>query len=708
MDFIKDVNLAIQGDENAMERLYYNTYPKLRAVTMSILKNESDAEDIIQDTYIKAFSSLNQLDNASKFEAWLCRIASNKCKDYLKKHKPVLFSEFDNNEDDEPFEWSIKDDSSEYNPEEIAISDDTRRQLMELLDTLPDEQRICLVYYAVDEMKISEIAELLEVSENTVKSRLRYAEAKMKDKIETLEKKGVKIRSFAPFALFPFLRYLFATEAKAASAPAIPASIISESIKASGKKVISSNLGTAVTGTAVQNAKTVASHTIKYLGLKIAAGAVAVATIATVITVIVSKPNQTSDNEIPSVVDSSVETTYENCIGGLSNEELTELNDYLTFFSEQNFSSYPCDDNALYNFAYLYNKLNTDNVKIANTEQFEYAYAVDKSVIDSTLHKFFGEEVMLENTQNRVLESNVYYQPAADGEEYNYFSIAASLYASKDEYTIIFDTYEVLYEFDSETQSETQRIQYVDSGYMILKKLFNGEYRVIKYVNNDLPEFEKNFVFQETIPSNGVYYSKELDKYFYEGEKFPTVSYGDVYKDSYYEYHYCEQLIGNDDFDFVDDWEVWGDMSNALGWGVRVIDDTLESYPDIPHSIVNYPVISLNFTFAMCSNLKEAPQIPITSMYMKGAFYGCEALEKAEITIPKYVTNIEAAFMWCSNLKGTINILAVPYKYDLCFYNTLGPITLSGKWFWVYDEIINTAGNRYTPGSEIISWKEIE
>ena len=45
--------------------------------------------------------------------------------------------------------------------------------------------------------------------------------------------------------------------------------------------------------------------------------------------------------------------------------------------------------------------------------------------------------------------------------------------------------------------------------------------------------------------------------------------------------------------------------------------------------------------------------------------------------------------MWCSNLKGTINILAVPYKYDLCFYNTLGPITLSGKWFWVYDEIIN-------------------
>ena len=308
MDIIKDVNLAINGDEKAMERLYYNTYPKLRAVTMSILKKESDVEDIIQDTYIKAFSSLNQLDNPNKFEAWLCRIASNKCKDYLKKHKPMLFSEFDNEEDDEPFEWSIKDDGSDYNPEEVTISEDTRSQLIELLNTLPDEQRICLVYYAVDEMKISEIAELLEVSENTVKSRLRYAEMKMKDKIETLEKQGVKIRSLSGFALFPFLRYLFSAKAEASSMPPVPSNIISESVKETVKNVVADNVGSVVTGTAVQTAKTITGHAIKYLWLKIVAGMVAVATIATVIAGIINNPKDISNKNN----DSSMELSFDN------------------------------------------------------------------------------------------------------------------------------------------------------------------------------------------------------------------------------------------------------------------------------------------------------------------------------------------------------------------------------------------------------------
>ena len=160
------VQKAIGGDAQAMELLYKATYQKLRAVTISVLKNENDAEDIVQESYIMAFSNLHQLEDADKFEGWLCRIASNKCKDYLKKHKPVLFSDLNNSddEDEDPFEWSIEDDSKDYNPEEVAISDDTRRQLMELVNSLPDEQRICLVYYAVEEMKISDRAVALNAN----------------------------------------------------------------------------------------------------------------------------------------------------------------------------------------------------------------------------------------------------------------------------------------------------------------------------------------------------------------------------------------------------------------------------------------------------------------------------------------------------------------------------------------------------------------
>ena len=261
-----DVLKALNGDNAAMERLYNETYPKLRAVTVSILKNEDDAEDIIQDTYIKAFSTLKQLDDASKFDAWLCRIASNKCKDYLKKHKPVLFSDMGSgDEDEDPYEWSIEDESGAYNPEEVAITDDTRRQLMELINSLPDEQRICLVYYAVEEMKISEIAQMMEVSESTVKSRLKYAKDKMKTKIEELEKKGVKIRSVSGFALIPFLHYLFATEAKAATA--ISFSAISEAVAAVAKAS-----STATTTSASTVAKTVVTEVAKQTGTKAAVG----------------------------------------------------------------------------------------------------------------------------------------------------------------------------------------------------------------------------------------------------------------------------------------------------------------------------------------------------------------------------------------------------------------------------------------------------
>lgn len=75
MDNGNELIKAMNGDSAAMEYLYKATYPKLRAVTVSILKNEDDAEDIIQETYIKAFTSFSQLDDAGKFEPWLCRIA---------------------------------------------------------------------------------------------------------------------------------------------------------------------------------------------------------------------------------------------------------------------------------------------------------------------------------------------------------------------------------------------------------------------------------------------------------------------------------------------------------------------------------------------------------------------------------------------------------------------------------------------------------
>ena len=288
MDIINNVIKAMDGDQEAISELYYTTYPKLRAVAVSILKNEDDADDIVQDSYIKAFSSLHQLDNAKKFEPWLCRIVSNKCKDYLKKNKPILFSSQDNEDNDEPIEWSIEDESKEYNPEEVLLSEDTRKQIMDLLDSLPDDQRICLVYHVVQEMKISEIAQLLEVSENTVKSRINYAKSKMKAKINELEKKGVKLRGFAGFALFPFIRHLFTSQS--ASVPPISAEITMGSMAGATEATaaISETVASSTSAVIGETAKTVVGQAVQHLGLKIISGVVAVAIAATTITGIIN------------------------------------------------------------------------------------------------------------------------------------------------------------------------------------------------------------------------------------------------------------------------------------------------------------------------------------------------------------------------------------------------------------------------------------
>ena len=714
MDIINNVIRAMDGDQEAISELYYTTYPKLRAVAVSILKNEADADDIVQDSYIKAFSSLHQLDNAKKFEPWLYRIVSNKCKDYLKKNKPILFSSHDNEENDEPIEWSIEDDSKEYDPEAVLISADTRQQIMDLLDSLPDDQRICLVYHVVQEMKISEIAELLEVSENTVKSRINYAKSKMKVKINELEKKGVKLRGFAGFALFPFIRHLFASQST--FVPPISTEIVTGSTAGAAEATAAITETVASSSSAVigETAKSVVGHTIKHIGLKIASGIVAgivtIATVATVITNVVQKEPTSTDNTPPTSGESS------NIILNLSGQELADLNKYLSCFSEQRFSQYPCGDESLYNFAYIYNKLNTNNLYTDNGTVFDYANCIEKDIIDGTIKNFFNTQISEISTDFVSLKDGVYYNVAADGETYPYLSIARQLYKeSEDTYRVIFDVYEVLnlngdpipsyyFALDAVAADMNSWMSREIGGVAIITKVNSDDFYIKEYKEvEDIQRDQDLSSKAKIIPEGCSYYISRSQTYLYAGDTFPDPSGGDIYNDLVYEYHYKEHLGPDDpnDINFTDGWEQWQWQGSQNGWGVRVIDDSLDEYADIPIAIAGRPVLNLDYTFAMCSNITKSPKIPATVISMAYTFYGCEKMEEADIIIPAGVKNLEATFMWCSKLTGEIEIKAIPETYDFCFYRTAGPIVLCGEQqLDVYNSIINTAANG------AVGWKD--
>ena len=189
------VQKARQGDKKAQEGLYLATNSAAYFVAMKITKDEEESLDIVSDSYIKAFASLDKLENDEKFPAWFNQIVANRCRDYLKKSKPMHLS--DMTEDGEDFE--LEDIDGEI-PDELLENKDVIECVRRVVESLPEEQRMCVILRYYDEMSLQEIADTLEVSLGTVKSRLSRASKKMRDEIERLEKEeNKKFRCIIPF-----------------------------------------------------------------------------------------------------------------------------------------------------------------------------------------------------------------------------------------------------------------------------------------------------------------------------------------------------------------------------------------------------------------------------------------------------------------------------------------------------------------------------
>ena len=169
------------------------------------MKNEEEAEDVLQEAYIKAFSKLDTLENPEAFQGWLGMIVANTAKNMLAKKRPLLFSDLAVDDEGEAFEYQIEDDDLEVQPELSYTRQETKELVHELIDSLSEEQRLCILMFHIEGISISEIARTMDCSENTVKSRLNYGRKNLRMKAEDLQKKGYKLYSVAPLPLFLML-----------------------------------------------------------------------------------------------------------------------------------------------------------------------------------------------------------------------------------------------------------------------------------------------------------------------------------------------------------------------------------------------------------------------------------------------------------------------------------------------------------------------
>lgn len=215
MNFTEAVRLAKAGEERGFTSLYQETFKSKYYLALQYMKDEDAAQDVLQEAFMKAFSKLDTLENPEAFSGWLGMIVANTAKNALVKKNPILFADIAVDSENEEFEYQIEDDSMEYQPETAYTRQETQKLVYELMDTLSEEQRLCILMFHIEGISIKEIASVLNCSENTVKSRLKYGRDNLKIKAEDLQKKGYKLYSVAPL---PLLLYLLRTECSSLSA----------------------------------------------------------------------------------------------------------------------------------------------------------------------------------------------------------------------------------------------------------------------------------------------------------------------------------------------------------------------------------------------------------------------------------------------------------------------------------------------------------
>ena len=298
MKTIKELVLSAKnGNKKAFDKLYKLTSNDVWFTCVSLLKDEENAKDIMQETYITAFLKLNTLKDEEKFCGWLTAIATNKSKNKLKGKVEYQI-------DDEILIAETETDELML-PEEYINKAEKRKVLLQIIeDTLSFNQYQVVLMFYFNELSIAEIAQALEISEGTVKSRLNSSRAKMKTAIEDYENKsGDKLHGVV---VVPFFTTIFKEEAKSLAVPNITIKLPNgQTLATSATK----GIATGAKSTVSSIVKATATATVKTKVIAVVCGATILAGISAVGISILAGCNAEKEPTEPSVISSTVQTS---------------------------------------------------------------------------------------------------------------------------------------------------------------------------------------------------------------------------------------------------------------------------------------------------------------------------------------------------------------------------------------------------------------
>jgi len=174
------------GDRHEFARLVDIYSGPLHRLALKMLGDEPDAEDVLQNTFLKAFQHIGEFEGRSKLSTWLYRIASNEALMMLRKRHPeTTFSDVIQEQDEDPFSDPVQFTDWCCLPEDELLSAESRAVLDRATQRLPERMRIVFVLRDIQGLSIQETSEALGLSETAVKTRLLRARLRLREELSS-------------------------------------------------------------------------------------------------------------------------------------------------------------------------------------------------------------------------------------------------------------------------------------------------------------------------------------------------------------------------------------------------------------------------------------------------------------------------------------------------------------------------------------------
>jgi len=192
------VKRALDRDEAAVRTIIKANNRRLYRLARGILRNDSEAEDVVQETYVRAFTHLTDFRGESSLSTWLSRIAMNEALGRLRRERPgvELSSLPQGTLEAQIIQFPLI--SAAEDPEKSMAQREIRNVVEGAIDELPEAFRLVFITRVVEGMNVEETAEILDLKPETVKTRLHRARTMLRDNVE--KKIGPVVMEAFPFA----------------------------------------------------------------------------------------------------------------------------------------------------------------------------------------------------------------------------------------------------------------------------------------------------------------------------------------------------------------------------------------------------------------------------------------------------------------------------------------------------------------------------